>query len=325
MEGNLKTAPKILVVGSINMDLIVSSDRFPESGETVLGQSYQTAPGGKGANQAVQAARLGASVTMVGKVGYDSFGDALIKSLQDSGVDTSYVFRSSSCSTGFSNIQLEKGSKHSANRIVVIPGANYDLQPSDVSFLENEIKQYDIVLLQLEIPMEINALVASYAAAKDVPVMLNCAPVAPMTRDLLEKVTYLSPNEHEARILTGIEITDDTSIVKAMQEIHNLGVKNALITLGSRGVAYESDSGILYSPALTGLKVQDTTAAGDSFVGAFCTAISSGASISESLAFANHVAALTVCKMGAQPSLPTLNEVIELMKDRNTHLQFLGE
>ena len=296
------------------MDLIVSTERFPQSGETVLGLDYQTAPGGKGANQAVQMARLGADVTMVGKVGRDVFGDTLIASAKDAGVHTEYILRSETRPSAVGNIQLETGFGQSANRIIVVSGANMDIRPEDVAFLEEKIGEYDMVLLQFEIPMEINKLVASYAAAKGVPVMLNCAPIAPIPPELIRNVSYISPNEHEAQILTGIEVKDEESIEAALKAIREMGIPNALITLGSRGVAFDNGSGVAYSPALQNLELKDTTAAGDSFVGAFSTATAMGVPLAEALRFANFTAAITVCRMGAQPSLPTLEEVLNLMR-----------
>lgn len=306
--------PKLLVVGSLVMDMTVSTGRFPNSGETVLGLDYQSAPGGKGANQAVQAARLGADVTMVGKVGKDAFGDALLQSLRDAGVDVRHVLRSATRPSAVGNIQLEIGEGLAANRIIVVPGANMDIMPQDVAFLQDEIAQFDLVLLQLEIPMEINVLVAQYAAAKGVPVMLNCAPFAPMPPELLRCVTYLSPNEHEAQQLTGIEPCDAAALERCIAAIRAMGVANVLVTLGARGVAYDGGSGLMNSPAVKGLDVKDTTAAGDSFIGAFSVAIASGMPVGEALAFANHTAAITVCRMGAQPSLPTLTEVETLLQ-----------
>ncbi len=308
--------PRLLVVGSFVMDLIVSTPRFPQSGETVLGTGYRTAPGGKGANQAVQAARLGAEVTMVGKVGQDAFGDALIESARAAGVDVRHVARSQALPSAVGNVQLETADGQSANRIIVVPGANMDITPEEVSFLQEEISRYDMLLLQQEIPMEINQLAASYAHAAGVPVMLNCAPYAPMPASLLRQVTFLSPNEHEAQSLTGIEVRDEASIRAALEAIRGLGVSHGMITLGSRGVAYLAEEGVLYSPALGGLKVQDTTAAGDSFIAAFCTAWAMGMPPRDALAFANHTAAITVCRMGAQPSLPTLREVLALLREQ---------
>lgn len=307
---------KILIVGSFVMDLIVSTARFPQSGETVLGLDYKTAPGGKGANQAVQAARLGAAVTMVGKVGKDAFGDALLASAQSSGVDVSHVVRSESCPSAVGNVQLEMAEGKTANRIIVVSGANMDMTPADVAFLEEAVEDFDLVMLQLEIPIEVNCLVAKWAKAKGVPVMLNSAPIAPIPNELLRCLTYISPNEHEAKILTGHPVETDADIEAALALMKGMGVQNALITLGERGVAYSGKDGkVIFSPALKGIAAKDTTAAGDSFLGAFCTAICMGVPIAQALSFANHTAAITVSRFGAQPSLPTLEEVLALMEN----------
>ncbi len=321
--------PRILVVGSFVMDLIVSTERFPQSGETVLGCGYQTAPGGKGANQAVQAARLGAQVTMVGKVGDDAFGRELLNSARQAGIDVSHVIVAKDTYSAIGNVQLEVGNNQTANRIIVVPGANMAITPEDVAFLKEGIATFDLVVLQLEIPMEINLLVASYAHAKGVPVMLNSAPAASLPPDLLQLITYLSPNEHEAALITGLPVETDEQVVDALHALRKLGVANVLITLGSRGVAYlDSADSLTISPALKNLPVKDPTAAGDSFVGAFSTAICLGLPMEQVLCFANHTAALTVCRMGAQPSLPTIHEVLDLMTEhgqRTAELRMLAE
>ena len=321
--------PRILVVGSFVMDLIVSTERFPQSGETVLGCGYQTAPGGKGANQAVQAARLGAQVTMVGKVGDDAFGRELLNSARQAGIDVSHVIVAKDTYSAIGNVQLEVGNNQTANRIIVVPGANMAITPEDVAFLKEGIVTFDLVVLQLEIPMEINLLVASYAHAKGVPVMLNSAPAASLPPDLLQLITYLSPNEHEAALITGLPVETDEQVVDALHALRKLGVANVLITLGSRGVAYlDSADSLTISPALKNLPVKDPTAAGDSFVGAFSTAICLGLPMEQVLCFANHTAALTVCRMGAQPSLPTIHEVLDLMTEhgqRTAELRMLAE
>lgn len=321
--------PRILVVGSFVMDLIVSTERFPQSGETVLGCGYQTAPGGKGANQAVQAARLGAQVTMVGKVGDDAFGRELLNSARQAGIDVSHVIVAKDTYSAIGNVQLEVGNNQTANRIIVVPGANMAITPEDVAFLKEGIATFDLVVLQLEIPMEINLLVASYAHAKGVPVMLNSAPAASLPPDLLQLITYLSPNEHEAALITGLPVETDEQVVDALHALRKLGVANVLITLGSRGVAYlDSADSLTISPALKNLPVKDPTAAGDSFVGAFSTAICLGLPMEQVLCFANHTAALTVCRMGAQPSLPTIHEVLDLMTEhgqRTAGLRMLAE
>ena len=312
----MRTA-NILVVGSFVMDMIVTTPRFPEQGETVLGSHYSTASGGKGANQAVQAARLGAQVTMVGKVGRDAFGDAMLKSVGDSGVNVDWVLKSETEPSAVGNVQIEVRNGQTNNRIIVVSGANMAITPEDVAFLKEKIADYDLVMLQMEIPMEINCIVAQYAHDKGVPVMMNSAPFAQPPQELLKNITYISPNEHEAALLTGIKIEADEDICRALRAIREMGVRNALITLGSRGAAYLSEAGeMLIAPAAKHLKVLDPTAAGDSFVGAFCTAICFGMEIGQALTFANYTAGLTCCRMGAQPSLPSLNEVFDLMDEQ---------
>lgn len=309
---------KILVVGSFVMDLIVSTPRFPKQGETVLGCGYRTASGGKGANQAVQAARLGAQVTMMGKVGQDGFGREMLDSVQASGVDVSRVCVTADAPSAVGNVQLEVTDEGTSNRIIVVSGANMTITPEDVAFLKDGIAEYDMVILQFEIPMEINCLVAQYAADKGVPVMVNCAPFTQVPEELMRNISFISPNEHEAALMTGRVLESDEDVAWALHRIHEMGAKNALITLGSRGVAYLSEDGkLMVSPALSGLDVKDPTAAGDSFVGAFCTAVCAGMDIGDALRFANCTAGLTVCRMGAQPSLPTLDEVIALMREHH--------
>lgn len=309
---------KILVVGSFVMDLIVTTRRFPDKGETVLGGAYTTASGGKGANQAVQAARLGAQVTMVGKVGKDAFGDALLESAAASGVDISRVLRSETEPSAVGNVQIEVENGQSNNRIIVVSGANMAITPDDVAFLKEDVAKYDMVILQLEIPMEINCLVAQYARDKGVPVMLNSAPYAPIPEELLKNITYISPNEHEAALMTGRTLETDEDVRNALKAIQSMGVRNALITLGSRGVAYLSEDGeLLIAPAAKNLPVKDPTAAGDSFVGAFCTAVCAGMSLEKALTFANYTAGVTCCRMGAQPSLPKVAEVFELLEQQH--------
>jgi ribokinase len=317
----MQKRPKILVVGSFVMDLIVSTEKFPNSGETVLGKSFRTAPGGKGANQAVQAARLGADVTMVGKVGNDDFGRSLINSCKESGIHTEHIAVDPEVSSAVGNIILEVGEGKSAkNRIVVVPGANMTITPEDVAFLKDTINQYDMVILQLEIPMQINEIVAKYAFDKNVPVMLNSAPSAPLSEELLSRLTYISPNEHEAADLTGIHIRKDGKLVNqndaeaVVDSLLQKGVKNAVITLGSAGAVVANKNEFVYQSCIDVVEVKDPTAAGDSFVGAFTTGLCAGLSLSEALTFANYTATLTVSRMGAQPSLPYLDEVLDLMK-----------
>jgi len=315
--------PKILVVGSFVMDLIVKTGRFPNVGETVLGLEYQTAPGGKGANQAVQAARLGADVTMVGRVGKDDFGRRLIDSCREAGVNTDFIGVDRKASSAIGNVQLEMKDGTTRNRIVVVPGANMAIRPADVEFLKEAVAEYDMVVLQLEIPMQINEIVAAYAYEKNVPVMLNSAPSAPLSPELLSHLAYISPNEHEAADLTGITIRKEGKSVN-MEDVHGAvdalmakGVKNVVITLGNAGAVVANRDEFLYEPCIDVVEVKDPTAAGDSFVGAFTSAICAGLGHKEALHFANYAATLTVSRMGAQPSLPTLSETLQLMEQEN--------
>lgn len=310
----MKRKPRILVVGSLVMDLIVSTERFPNSGETVLGMDYHTASGGKGANQAVQAARLGAEVTMVGRVGRDDFGRNLVESVRRAGVNVSHILETPETCSAIGNVQLEVKGAQTANRIIVVSGANMKLMPEDVTFLKENIANFDMVILQFEIPMEINALVAEYARAAGVPVMVNTAPSAPVQGELLRNTTYISPNEHEAADMTGIPVVDEASTLRAIRRLLEMGVGNVLITRGSEGAVFGNGAETIVSPGIFCPQVVDPTAAGDSFVGAFCTAVCMGAAHREALTFANYTANITVSHMGAQPSLPMLSRVLERMR-----------
>ncbi|NMD38908.1 MAG: ribokinase [Christensenellaceae bacterium] len=309
--------PKILVVGSFVMDLIVRSKRFVNAGETILGDDYNTASGGKGANQAVQAALLGANVSMLGKVGEDAFGKEMVESLNKAGVDTSMVLKTNKVSSAIGNVQIQSNEQGTQNRIVVVSGANMTITPEEVAFLKEDISNFDMVIMQLEIPMEINEIVAEYAYNKGVPVMLNPAPSAPLSDKFLSHLTYISPNEHEAADIVGFPVTDDESCLKALKALHDKGVKKVLITRGSDGAVYSDENGIIFSSSVKCEKVLDPTAAGDSFIGAFCTATCYGLTAEDALKFANHTASITVSRLGAQPSLPTVAEVLDFMKSKN--------
>ncbi len=320
----MSKSPRILVVGSLNMDLIAETDRFPVPSQTLMGKRFSMAPGGKGANQAVQMARLGCDVTMLGKLGVDQNGQALLQVCKDNGLDTEHMLFDHDDATGCAIIIIEKEADGgSQNRILVIPGANMTITPEEVDFLEEEIAHFDMVVLQNEIPMQINTLVARYAHAKGVPVMLNPAPAAALPAELLQYVTYLSPNETEAEALTGVHIdrqgdqVDLAAAQQAAEHLHRQGAANVLITLGQAGAALFSWTdglcSISHAPCFR-VDAVDPTAAGDSFIGAFCTAVCLGRDAESSLRFANRTAAHTVTRMGAVPSLPTLQEVLDSMK-----------
>lgn len=314
--------PRILVVGSFMMDLIASTRRAPNSGETVVGLKFQTAPGGKGANQAVQCARLGASVTMVGKVGDDAFGKIMTDTAASAGVDVSHVFIDPNESSGVGHITLEVTEHSAQNRITVCPGANFTMTVEEVAFLKEDIQNYDMVMMQFELPMDVIETVAMYAKNAGVPVMINPAPAAPISDKLLACTTYLSPNEHEAAILADHKIHADTEInfedVKIVSDaFHSRGVENLIITMGENGSIVAGSGDIHHTPCVKMPHVADPTAAGDSFVAAFCTGLTAGLPQEQALAFASHTAAITVSRMGAMPSLPTIAEVQALMRQRN--------
>ena len=218
--------------------------------------------------------------------------------------------------TGCAAILLEQTARGSKNRIIVVPGANMAITPEDIAFLKEEISQYDLLMLQLEIPMEINQLAARYAWEQGVPVMLNPAPSAPLSSELLSHVTYLSPNEHEAADLAGCpalrtgNVLDRERIRAAAASLRKRGAENVLITLGDAGAALDNGRELKLSPCVPGVHAVDPTAAGDSFVASFCVGICSGWSAGQALDFANRAAALTVSAMGAMPSLPTMEQVL---------------
>jgi ribokinase len=295
---------EIIVVGSINLDLVVNAGRIPREGETLHGNSFQTFFGGKGANQAVASSRLGAAVTMIGKVGTDSFGPELLRGLQSAGVRTNYV-RPSKGSSGVALITTDKGGQ---NSIVVVPGANGQVLSQDIERYRSRIEKAAIVLAQLEIPMASVEHLATITSKSGVPLMLDPAPAMRLSRKLLCSVAWLTPNETESATLLGDR--DERGSVEAIADrILSLGCRNVVLKLGAKGVYLAGGD----TPRLSvkGFKVKpvDTTAAGDAFNGAFAVAIVRGNSPAEAARFACAVAAISVTRAGAQPSMPTNKEV----------------
>ncbi|MEE1230418.1 MAG: ribokinase, partial [Phascolarctobacterium sp.] len=281
---------KIVVVGSCNIDITVECDRWASPGETIFGNRLTVNPGGKGANQAVAAARLGAEVKMVGCIGDDVYGQLVQKALKDNNVDVTYVKVLPGENSGTAHITVAEND----NSIIVIKAANDLVSPALIDEAWDAIKEADIVLLQHEIPAATNAYVIEKCFEAGVPVMLNPAPVAPVPPELLAKVTYLTPNEHEAAILFAGQ---------GKADILGRNQGKVIMTLGSKGVAY-AEKGQVYN--VPGFKVQpvDTTGAGDTFNGAFAVARANGKSMYESISFANAAAALSVQKLGAQGGMP---------------------
>ena len=291
---------KIVVVGSCNIDITVECDRWAKPGETIFGNRLTVNPGGKGANQAVAAARLGAEVKMVGCIGDDVYGQLVLKALKENNVDCTYVKVLPGENSGTAHITVAEND----NSIIVIKAANDLVSPALIDEAWEAIKEADIVLLQHEIPAATNAYVIEKCYEAGVPVMLNPAPVAPVPPELLAKVTYLTPNEHEAAILFAGQ---------GKADILGRNQGKVIMTLGSKGVAY-AEKGQVYN--VPGFKVQpvDTTGAGDTFNGAFAVARANGKNMYESISFANAAAALSVQKLGAQGGMPYLNEVEEMLK-----------
>ncbi|NMB00671.1 MAG: ribokinase [Firmicutes bacterium] len=301
-----RARPKILVIGSFMMDLVVRTPRVPDNGETVIGSSFRRFPGGKGANQAVSAARLGAQVTMVGKLGYDVYGDEMQDALNKEGIRTEYILRDKDASTGVGFVTLDETTGN--NRIVVVPGANLRYSPEDLACIEDVVRNSDLLMLQLEMDMRLIEAAVMMAEKHDVPVILNPAPAQSLADELLEKVTYLTPNETEAQILTGVQVVDRQSAERAAQALLEKGIRKVVITLGHHGAMIADQSATELVPAFS-TSVVDTVAAGDGFNGALAVAVAQGTPLPEAVRFANAVGALVVTREGAIPSLPSAQEV----------------
>lgn len=298
---------EILVIGSLNMDLVVSTNKIPRIGETVLGSGFSTVPGGKGANQAVAAARLGAHVDMIGCVGEDLFGKELISNLKANGVGAECVKEIKDVPTGIAMIVINEGN----NFIIVDPGANFKVSSEFIKQYEYKIKQSDIIVIQLEIPFETVKTAVNIAFEHRKKIILNPAPAQQLPDDILNKITLLTPNETECEILTGIRINTKDDASKAIQYLMNKGVKQVVVTMGSKGSVYNIGNRIEYRPARK-VEAVDTTAAGDSFTAAVAVGMSKGMDFEKSVEFANVVGSLTVTKKGAQSSLPYIDEVLEI-------------
>jgi ribokinase len=300
----------ILVIGSFMMDLVVRTPRAPENGETIIGTTFSKYPGGKGANQAVSASRLGGAVTMVGKVGNDPFGDEAIEALKKELINTDFMQRDNKTATGVGAVTLEGNGD---NRIVVVPGANLTYKIDDLSSIRDLIRKSKILVVQLEMDLEMTEQAITLAYENDIPVILNPAPAQMLSKEVLKKVTYLTPNETEVEILTGLKITSKEDAKRAGKRLLERGVKNVIITLAEKGALIVNQSGAYHVPGFP-VKPLDTVAAGDSFNGALAVGITSGKPLIEVVKMANAVGAITVTREGAIPSLPYLEEVENFMK-----------
>jgi len=299
----------IVVVGSLNADLVVRVPEFPGPGETLTGTDFAIFPGGKGANQACAAGRLGARVGMVGRVGDDDHGRLLERSLAAAGVDTAGVLRDATVATGTALITIDASGQ---NQIVVVPGANARLSPADVEAASDRIRSAAFVLLQLEIPLETVEAAAGLARAGGAVVILDPAPARLEARRLLPLVDYVTPNETELRSLAG---AGGGSPEELARELLAAGARNVVTKLGAKGARLVGHSG---SCRWAGLSVEavDTTAAGDVWNGAFATALAAGEAPERAGRFANVAAALSVTRQGAQPGMPGRSEVEEVLRNR---------
>lgn len=292
---------KIIVIGSSNTDMVIKAPRIPVPGETILGGEFKMGPGGKGANQAVAAARLGGDVTFICKVGKDLFGENAVKGYNNEGIDTNTTLFSEKPS-GTALIMVDENGE---NIISVAPGANGDFSPKDIEKVEDVIKTADYVVLQLEIPVETVLAAARIAYNSGAYVILNPAPACKLPEELFKFISLITPNQTEISIMTGI----DNDIEAAMSKLNEMGVKDVILTLGSKGSAIWNGKNAEIVPAQK-VKAVDTTAAGDTFCGALCVALSEGKTKKEAVEFATRASALTVQKMGAQESIPFRKDII---------------
>jgi ribokinase len=296
----MPSQPRIVVVGSANTDMVVKTDRIPGPGETVIGGEFIMAAGGKGANQAVAAARLGAQVTFVACLGQDMFGDQAIADYQREGIDTSLIVRDKDAASGVALIFVDAGGE---NSIAVASGANAHLTPASVERARDAIANADVLLAQLEVPIDSVRRAIELAHAAGTPVILNPAPAKEIEPSLLAQVSIATPNEHECKVVVG-ESARDRAIAKML----DAGTDTVLVTLGKQGALWATKERQRHVPAFP-VKATDTTAAGDAFNGGLACALARGLPMADAIRYANAVAAISVTRMGAQPSLPMADEV----------------
>ncbi|MFR8690855.1 MAG: ribokinase [Alistipes onderdonkii] len=296
---------KILVIGSSNTDMVICTGHLPLPGETVIGGTFFMNPGGKGANQAVTVARLGGRVSFICKTGSDIFGHQANQLFNEEGIDTSYVFSDTKNPSGVALITVDTDAE---NCIVVAPGANAHLTPNDLKRSAEAVEAADIILLQLEIPMQTVEAAAAMAYRLGKKVVLNPAPASKLSAGLLETLYAITPNETEAEAISGIRITDERTAEEAARKIASMGVCNVIITLGAKGALVFDGEHCEVVPAYK-IQAVDTTAAGDVFNGALVVALSEGRTLPEAVRFACKASAISVTRVGAQNSVPYRTEV----------------
>jgi ribokinase len=303
----------ILVVGSSNTDMLIKLGRIPKPGETVLGGQFASAPGGKGANQAVAAARAGGAVTFIARLGQDMFGDQALGGLAADGINVDYVFRDPGAPSGVALIFV---GNHGENSIAVASGANAKLTPADLKRAKAAFGQAGVVVLQLETPLKTVEAAARLAMRAGTRLILNPAPAQPLPEELLRAVYLLTPNESEAEALTGLKVNDEAGAAKAAEALLARGVANVIITLGPRGAFLASKQARGLVPAYR-VKPIDTTGAGDVFNGALAVGLAEGKSLLEAARFASAAAAISVTRLGAQTSAPLRKEIDKWLAPSN--------
>ena len=298
-------SPTIVVVGSTNTDMVIKASHLPQPGETILGGTFFMSAGGKGANQAVAAARLGGSVLFIAKTGYDIFGKQSVELFEKEGIDISGIQRDHYQPSGVALITVDDKGE---NCIVVAPGANAALTPGDINDVKEKIANASLLLVQLEIPIETVEHVAGIASSNNVKLVLNPAPAAKLSDELLKKVSIITPNQKETEMLTGIRVNDQASAKQAAEFLHKKGIDTVIITMGAMGAFVFHQDKFSMIPGHK-VNVVDTTAAGDVFNGALVVALSEGDTMEDAVAFACKAAAISVTRLGAQASAPTREEV----------------
>jgi ribokinase len=302
----------IIVVGSLNADLVVRSPRFPQPGETISGEDLKIIPGGKGANQAVASARQGTSTAMVGRVGNDSFGPELIDNLQQNGVDTAHVQTDPASATGTAIIVVDANGQ---NSIVLSPGGNGRVTPVDIE--QVTFSDYQLLLLQLEIPVDAVLAAAKRAKEHGLLVLLNPAPARSLPGELLALADFLVPNESELSLLTDMPANDIPSAENAAKTLLGRGIQNVIVTLGANGALIVNQQGTKHIPSFK-VEVVDTTAAGDAFIGGFASALLQNKSMQDAVRYGCACGALAATRFGAQPSLPNKEEVETFLTQSNS-------
>lgn len=311
----MKAKSKILVVGSLNMDLIVRVARLPRVGESLAVNNYVMIPGGKGANQALACARLGAEVVLLGKVGKDVFGERIVSSLSQEGVNTDHVIKDPKLPTGMGLVILNY---QGANRALVAKGANANCRVEDwKAIVDNIIFGFDIILLQLEIPLEVVKYFINMAKDNNILTILDPAPACPVSPELFRKVDILIPNQIEAEFFSGQKVTNVKTAKLAAQKLLQLGPSIVIVKLGEKGVFLFTEEEQIYLPPIK-VKVVDTLGAGDAFAGALAVALARNGNFKEALRYANYAGALSVTKLGAQPSMSSAEEVKQFIAKRGS-------